>query len=63
MELNKIKEALEGVDEVSVIELLDIKTHDILERFEDHIQSRMRYLTKELELLQDPYEELNFDLD
>lgn len=61
MELNKLKEALEGVDELQVIELLDLKTHDILERFEDRIQSRVRYLTKELEMLQEPYEELNFD--
>jgi hypothetical protein len=61
MELNKLKEALEGVDEVQCLELLDIKTHDILERFEDRIQSRVRYLIKELEMVQEPYEELNFD--
>jgi hypothetical protein len=62
MELNKIKEALSRVDEVQLIELLDLKSEEILERFDDRIVSKLRYLIKELEFIPDEkYEELNFD--
>ena len=60
--LSKIKEALLRVDEVQLLELLDLKTSDILERFEDVVIKRKSYLTKELEFIDDePYKELNFD--
>jgi hypothetical protein len=60
--LNKIKEILLRVDEVQCLELLDIKTEEILERFEDKILARIRYISKELEYVPDEkYEELNFN--
>jgi hypothetical protein len=59
---NNIKEALLRVDEVQLIELLDLKTDEILERFEDRVVARLRYLIKELEFLpEEKYEELNFN--
>ena len=61
MELNKIKEALSRVDEVQLIELLDLKSEEIIERFDDRIVAKLRYLIKELEMVQEPYEELNFN--
>ncbi len=62
--LNKVLEALLRVDEVQIVELLDIKTKDILERFEDIVRARRAYLTKEMEFLPDEeheFKELNFD--
>jgi hypothetical protein len=59
---NSIKEALLKVDEVQLIELLDLKVDEILERLEDRIVARLRYLKKELEFLpEEKYEELNFE--
>lgn len=59
---DNLKEALLRVDETQLIELLDLKTDEILERFEDRIALRLRYLLKELEFLpEEKYEELNFE--
>lgn len=49
--LNELLDHLASVDEVQMLELLDIKTTEILERFEDKVRERRRYLEKELELL------------
>ena len=59
----KLKEALSKVDEVQCLELLDIKTHELLEAFPEKITTRRSYLKKELELdnLAEAVHELNFD--
>jgi hypothetical protein len=62
MKLHKIKEALSKVDEVTVMELLDLKSHELVEAFEYKISERKTYLIKELELgLDEKVEELNFE--
>lgn len=63
MKVSKIKEAMSKVDEVQCLELLDIKTHELLEAFEHKIAERKSYLIKELELenLTERVEELNFE--
>jgi hypothetical protein len=62
MDLNKLKEILLRVDEVQCLELLDIRTEEILERFEDKILARIIYISKEVEYIPDEkYEELNFN--
>ena len=62
---NKLIEALLRADETQCLELLDIKTEELVERFEDKIKIRLRYLMKELEYLPNDdseiYQELNFD--
>ena len=63
MKTSKIKSELLKLDEVLVLELLDISTEDLLERFEDKIAEREAYLRKEIELdnLPEQIKELNFD--
>lgn len=61
---DELKNALLRVDEIQVLELLDISTEDLLERFEDKIRKRLDYLRKEMEIFSeetDILEELNFD--
>lgn len=45
----ELKEKLQRVDEVTLLELLDIRSDDIIERFEDYIEDRQEQLTKEIE--------------
>jgi hypothetical protein len=62
--LDKLEEALLRVDEVQILELLDLKTKDILERFEDVVLARRAYLNKEMEFFPDEEHEmveLNFE--
>ena len=62
---NKLLEALQRADETQLIELLDLHTFEIIERFDDRIKQRLRYLMKELEYLPEDdsecYKELNFE--
>jgi hypothetical protein len=44
MELDEVLEQLRSVDEVTILELLDITTEDILERFIDVVQERQEYI-------------------
>ena len=48
--LDKLLEYLRTVDEVQILELLNISTEEILERFRDRIVKRRIFLEKELEL-------------
>ena len=65
--LNKVKEGLEALDEIQVLELLDIKSSELVERFEDKIKLRVGYIAKELEYVSEEdeshREELNFEDD
>jgi len=59
--LDTIINYLQSVDEVQILELLDLKTEDILERFPDIIEKRKNILEKELEILPPHMEELEFE--
>jgi hypothetical protein len=52
--IDRLLNYLKTVDEVQILELLDLSTEDILDRFHDRVASRRHYLEKELEVL---YEE------
>ena len=43
-----IKERLKRYDEVSVLELLEITTEDLLERFEDLLINKADYIEEQL---------------
>ncbi len=45
----ELKEALKRLDEVSLLELLGIQSDDLVERFDDVIEKKQEYLTKELD--------------
>jgi hypothetical protein len=45
----ELKEKLQRVDEVTLLELLEIRSDDIIERFEDYIEDRQEQLLKEIE--------------
>ena len=48
--LEELKEKIiETLDEVSILEILDIKAHELVERFEDKVEERMNILLSELE--------------
>jgi hypothetical protein len=48
-----ITERLKQLDEVSLLEVLDISSEDIVNRFEDFIEDREEELTLELEDYED----------
>lgn len=54
MTTKDLKDKLIQLDEISVMELLDLSSEDLVDRFEDKIQSRADYLESELH---DEYEE------
>jgi hypothetical protein len=45
----ELKEKLYRVDEVTLLELLEIHSEDIVERFEDYIEDKQEKLLKEIE--------------
>ena len=45
----ELKEKLQRVDEVTLLELLDIRSDDLIERFEDFIEDKQEQLLKEIE--------------
>jgi hypothetical protein len=45
----ELKEKLQRVDEVTLLEILEIRSEDIIERFEDYIEDRQEQLLKEIE--------------
>lgn len=51
--IDKLLNYLRTVDEVQILELLDLSTEDILERFRDRVISRRKYLEKEVEVIYD----------
>jgi len=45
----ELKEKLKRVDEVALLELLEIRSEDIIERFDDFIEEQQDRLLRELE--------------
>ena len=45
----ELKEKLQRVDEVTLLELLEIRSEDIVERFEDFIEEQQDKLMREIE--------------
>lgn len=45
----ELKEKLKSVDEVTLLELLEIRSDDIVERFEDYIEEQQDKLMREIE--------------
>lgn len=58
-----LMERLRQYDEVQILELLDISTEDLLDRFKDKVHNRYDYLEREMELLQEDEEDLVDELD
>jgi len=44
---NDLKDRLRTLDEVTLLELLDLKSDDIVDRFEDLIEDKQEQLEKE----------------
>jgi hypothetical protein len=61
--LDRLLAYLKNVDEVQILELLDLNTEDILERFLDVVEERRHILEKEVEIFPESDEELNFEDD
>ena len=59
--LDKLKAELLLIDEVTLMELLEVSTEDLIERFGDRILQRRVFLSKEVEIAFDVVEELNFE--
>ena len=47
--LNDLKEKLKQVDEISLLEVLEITSEDIIDRFEDKIEEQQEELGEEFE--------------
>lgn len=47
--LEEIKERLKYVDEVDLLELLDLRSEDLVDRFSDIIETKADYLEQELD--------------
>lgn len=45
----ELKEKLQSVDEVTLLELLEIRSDDIVDRFEDFIEEQQDKLMREIE--------------
>lgn len=45
----ELKEKLQRVDEVTLLELLEIRSDDLVERFEDFIEEQQEKLMREIE--------------
>lgn len=46
--LNDLQEKLKQIDEVSLLEILDIHSDELVDRFPDKIEERQDYLQEEL---------------
>lgn len=47
--LEELKERLSMIDEITLMELLDIHSDEIVERFEDKIEDNLEKLIKEVQ--------------
>lgn len=45
----ELKEKLQRVDEVTLLELLEIRSDDIVDRFEDYIEEQQDKLMRDIE--------------
>jgi hypothetical protein len=46
--INELKEKLMQFDEIDILELLDLTSEDILDRFEDVVEDKYEMLRKEI---------------
>lgn len=53
----EVKELLKKVDEVSLLEILDIASEDLVDRFSDKIEERIDVLAQEFEDAEEAPEE------
>lgn len=53
MTLTELLDWLKTMDEVTLLELLELSSEDLVERFVDRVEERYAYLAAERELLND----------
>jgi len=53
----EVKDRLKHIDEVSLLEILDIASEDLVDRFEDKIEEKIDGLAREFEDEEDSQEE------
>ena len=53
----EVKDRLKHIDEVSLLEILDIASEDLVDRFEDKIEEKIDGLAREFEDEEDSAEE------
>lgn len=46
---NELKERLKQLDEITLLEVLNVSSEDLVERFEDFIENKFESLNEELE--------------
>jgi len=61
--LDILMERLKHYDEITLLELLDISSEDLLERFKDVVASKKQYLAREMELLEETEDDMTNELD
>ena len=49
MLLTELSDKLKGMDEITLLELLNITAEDIVDRFQDTIEDNAEYLIREVE--------------
>lgn len=54
--INEVTERLQRLDEVSILEVLDISSEDLVERFTDFIEIRYEELAEELDDDYNPFQ-------
>lgn len=54
--INEVTERLQRLDEVSILEVLDISSEDLVERFTDFIELRYEELAEELDDDYNPFQ-------
>ena len=65
MSYDSVKKKLLKTDEITVLELLDISSEELVDAFPERIRQRLQYISKELEMQieeKDQIKELDFDL-
>ncbi len=64
MNYDVVKKKLLKTDEITVLELLDVSSEELVSAFPDRIRQRLAYISKELEMAagdKDDLEELDFE--
>ena len=64
MSYDRVKAKLIKTDEITVLELLDVSSEELVAAFPDRIRQRLQYISKELEMAideEDKPKELNFE--
>ncbi len=64
MSYDSVKKRLLKTDEITVLELLDVSSEELVTAFPDRIRQRLQYISKELEMAvgdKDDIKELDFN--